>query len=257
MLRIEANSLITRARRAASHAVVAGTVFAGLLTAGPAAAQVKVVTSDFPPLTIADPASPKKGLLYDVVIELLKMQGLEPKIEFKNWADAQKEAATTPDMLLFPMTRTPKRESQYKWCVKIFDLDRLFTTLPGSTPVNSFEEAAKLKAVGVLVNSASLSFLKDKGLTNISEQPSNPEMMKALRDGKIDAIYQPPPYSKADWKAIGGQGSLVFGKTLEEAGAYIVASPTSTINCKDWADTFDVVDKEGRFEALKAAYGLD
>lgn len=256
MTQDNATGLIACAFRVAGRVVIAGAVLAGLLAAGPASAQIQVITSDFPPLTVEDPAAPQKGLLYDVMIELLKLQGHEPKIQFTNWSEAQKVAAATPDVLLFPMTRTAKREAQYKWLVKMFDLPRAFAGRPGGPAVNSFEEAAKLKAVGVLVNSASLSFLKDKGVGNIMELPSNSEMMEALRDGRIDAIYQPIPFSKAGWKSAGGQGSLTFGKTLEESASYIVASPSSKADPNEWSAAFQVLEQEGTFEKLMATYGM-
>lgn len=247
---------IARIIRWTGGALVVVAILAGGMTGRAMAAELQVKTADFPPLTIADPQAARKGLLYDLVMELLKLQNLPQKIEFADWSQVQKQAAEQPDVITFPMTRTAKRESQYKWLVKLFDMDRAFASLPGRAPFNTAEEAAKAKAIGVLLNSASLGFLKEKGLNNIVELPANPELIQALKEGRIDAIYQPKPFSTSGWKAAGGQGALVFGTPIERSAAYIVASPTSPIKAEDWRDTFQVLEQEGTFDKLVEAYGM-
>ena len=74
-------------------------------------------------------------------------------------------AQTEKNVLIFPMTRTPSGRASFTWVVKIFDMDRPFTSLPGTKPINSMEEARNAGAVGVLERSASLNFLKEGGIT--------------------------------------------------------------------------------------------
>jgi ABC-type amino acid transport substrate-binding protein len=248
---------MTSTIRAAARVVAAGALLAGFLGAAPASAEVaRVVTADFAPLT--DNSSPdKKGLLHDLVREMLKLQKVAKPIEFMAWPDAVKIVDETVDVLIFPMTRTPQREEKYQWEVKIFDMNRSFAGRPGSAPVNTVEDAKKLKAVGTTVNSASLGYLKQKGLTNIVEFPTSRDLMKGLFDAKIDAAYQPDPFTKTDWKAAGGQGALVFGEPQERSAAYLAANKGSTLKPTDWQEALHVLEQDGTFETLVKAYGMD
>jgi len=243
--------------RAAARVAAAGALVAGLMGAAPASAQVaRAVTADFAPLT--DSTSPdKKGLIYDLVQEMMKLQKIEKPIEFMAWPDAVKAAEETPNAIIFPMTRTPQREDKYVWLTKIFDMNRSFAGRPGSAVVGSIEDAKKLKGVGTTVNSASLTFLKQKGLTNIVEFPSSRELMKGLLDGKVDVAYQPDPFSKADWKAAGGAGALVFGEPQERSAAYLAANKGSTLKPADWQEALQVLEQGGFFEQKVKAYGMD
>lgn len=248
--------------RAAARAAALGTVLIGLpgavlLGAGHAAAEVaRVVTADFAPLT--DNSSPdKKGFLHDLVKEMLKLQNIAKPIEFMAWSDAVKITDTTKDVIVFPMTRTSQRESKYQWIVKILDMDRSFAGKPGSAAVSTPEAAKALKAVGTTANSASLTFLKEKGLTNIVEFPSSRDLMKALLDGQVDAVYQPLPFTKADWKAVGGKGALVVGEPQERSAAYLAANPQSSIAAADWQEALRVLEQDGTFEKLVQTYGMD
>ncbi len=248
---------VTSTIRAAVRVAAAGAFVVGLFSAGPATADVsRVVTADFAPLT--DNSSPdKKGLLHDLVKEMMKLQNVAKPIEFMAWPDAVKVADETVDSLVFPMTRTQQREDKYQWLTKIFDMNRSFAGRPGSAAVNTVEDAKKLKAVGTTVNSASLGFLKQKGLTNIVEFPTSRDLMKGLLDGKVDAAYQPDPFTRTDWKAAGGQGALVFGEPQERSAAYLAANKASSLKPADWQEALHVLEQDGTFERLVKAYGMD
>lgn len=230
---------------------------AGLLGAGTASAQVaRVVTAEFPPLT--DNSSPdKKGLVHDIVAEMMKLQKIDKKIEFMSWTDAVQIADTTANAVILPMTRTAAREDKYIWLTKTFDLNRSFGTRPGSTPVNTIDQAKALKAVGTTVKSASLSYLKDKGLTNIKEFETSRDLMQALKDGAIDAEYQPDAFAKADWKAVGGTGALVFGEVQERSASYLAANKGSNLNPADWQGALQVLEQDGTIDRLVELYGMN
>ncbi|PWC57083.1 transporter substrate-binding domain-containing protein [Azospirillum sp. TSO22-1] len=248
---------VTSPFRTAARVAAAGALLLGLLGAGPASAQVtRVVTANFAPLT--DNSSPdKKGLLHDLVREMMKLQKVDKPIEFMAWPDAVAEADAKPGTLFFPVTRNKEREDKYLWLTKIFDMDRSFGGRPGSAPINTLDDAKRLKGVGTTVNSASLTFLKQKGLTNIVEFATSRDLMQGLLDGKIDVAYQPNPFCKTDWKAVGGQGALVFGEPQERSAAYLAANKASTLNPADWQEALKVLEQAGDFEQLLKLYGME
>lgn len=257
MIQIDSFEPAAKFIRKIRHCVVGAVVGAGLFAAGAAdAGSLRIVTSDFPPLTTNSSAD--KGLLFDMVTEMAKLMKIDAKIEFMLWNDASKLAQAEKNVMIFPMTRTPQREASYEWVIKIFNMERSFTSLPGSKPINSMEEARAAGAVGVLEKSASLNFLKDGGITNIVEFPSNKAMIDGLKTAQVATIYLPVPFSKSEWRTLGGTGSLVFGKAIKISASYIAASPNSdAISPAKWAEAFDVLQQDQTFDKLMAKYGLN
>jgi polar amino acid transport system substrate-binding protein len=242
--------------------LVATGVFAGMFaavigTAGVACAQTaRVVTASFPPLTTTASAD-KKGLVHDLVAEMLKLQKIDKPIEFIAWSDAVKLADSEKGIVIFPMTRTPEREAKYVWLTKVFDMNRSFAVRPGGAAVNTVDEAKALKAVGTTAASASLAYLKKSAIPNVVEFPTSAELMKALLTGAVDAAYQPVPFAKADWHAAGGTGALVFGAVQEVSAAYVAANPGSGLNPNDWQGALQVLEQEGTFDKLLHDYAMD
>lgn len=243
-------------RKVLAVALVGGAMAVGALGTAPARAEnLRVVTASFAPLT--DETAAKKGLLFDLVSAMMKLQNESKPIEFMGWAEAVKISKADKNVLIFPMTRTAAREADYIWLTKIFDMDRSYAGKPGSAPVSDTAAAKALKAVGTTVNSASLDYLKKQGLGNIVEFPTSRDLMKALVDGTVDVAYQPNPFSKSDWKAAGGQGALVLGEPQERSAAYLAASKGSDVKPDDWQGALQVLEQEGTFEKLVADYGMN
>lgn len=249
-------TVLAKGRQTLAIALVGGAVAMGAAAPAPAYADVaRVVTASFAPLT--DESGAKKGLLYDLVSAMMKLQSETKPIEFMGWNDAVKISKEQKNVLIFPMTRTASREADYVWLTKIFDMDRSYAGRPGSTAVNDTAGVKALAAVGTTVNSASLDYLKKQGLTNIVEFPTSRDLMKALLDGKVDVAYQPNPFSKSDWKAAGGQGALVLGEPQERSAAYLAASKGSDAKPDDWQGALQVLEQEGTVEKLVSEYGMN
>lgn len=248
---------LTAVLHAATLGAAAVALLAGAVIARPAWADMsRAVTASFAPLT--DESSPdKKGLVYDLVLEMMKLQKIDKAIEFMPWGDAMKIVASEKGAIAFPMTRSPEREDKFKWLVKVFDMNRSFAGRPDRPAVNTIEEAKAVQAVGTTSPSASLNYLKAKGLTNIVEFPSSRELMQALSDGKIDIAYQPVPFAKADWKLVGGKGALAFGAVQEVSAAYLAANKDSPLKPDDWQGALQVLEQEGTFDSLMKKYGME
>ena len=129
---------------------------------------LRIVTGEFPPLTNNSTAD--KGLLFDMVTEMAKLMKTTPRSNSCCGTMPRSCLRAEKNVLIFPMTRTPQREASFTWVIKIFDMNRPFTSLPDQA-VDSMEEAKAAGAVGVLEKSASLTFLKEGGITKIIEFP--------------------------------------------------------------------------------------
>jgi polar amino acid transport system substrate-binding protein len=230
---------------------------AGLFAAGPAKADpIRIVTSALPPLT--NDSETDKGFLYDVVEELKKLVKVTAPIEIILWTDASKIAQNEADVLIFPLTRTPQRENSFRWITKMFDMKRSFTTLPGSPAINSPEEAKKVASIGVLERSSSQTFLKEYGLTNTVEFPSNKALVEGLAAGKVVSIYGINPMTVSEWRGIGRKDQLVFGTPVEITGSFIGASlKGNLVKVEEWQSAFEVIQQDGTFDRLLVKYGLN
>ncbi|WP_158046648.1 substrate-binding periplasmic protein [Skermanella pratensis] len=228
----------------------------GLLAAGTAQAQIRIVTGVLPPLT--DDSGTDKGFLYDVVEEIKKLVKVSAPIEMMLWTDASKIAQNEANIVIFPLTRTPQRENSFRWITKMFDMKRSFTTLPGVAPINSPEEAKKIASIGVLERSSSQTFLKEYGLTNTVEFPSNKALVEGLAAGKVASIYGINPMTVSEWRGIGRKDQLVFGTPVEITGSFIGTSlKGDLVKMEEWQSAFEVIQQDGTFDRLLAKYGLN
>lgn len=151
----------------------------------PAAEVAKVYTSFFPRVVIDDVQRP--GLAYEIVAELFKLADEKFEIEVLPWARAQYMAKNTPGSLIFPLSRTPTREKNYDWSVRIFNNQTHFITF-NKTKLTA--QTARDKLIGVQLKSSWDNWLTEQGYINIYRIPEEGSgLIKLLRNNRIDAWY--------------------------------------------------------------------
>jgi polar amino acid transport system substrate-binding protein len=154
-----------------------------------AATALRVVSGDLPPFTIeGQPQRP--GLLVELVEEVLRRVDRPARVEFFPWARAIQTASQQPRVLILPLTRTPERETQYQWLLKLYVQHFVFINRAGQPPVQSLERARGLRVI-VLRGSPNLGQLLRHGLDEgrIHQASSVEDMLRALERGHVDAIY--------------------------------------------------------------------
>lgn len=79
------------------------------------AARLEIVTTDAPPFNMVDGDDPS-GFATDILREVLRQAGVDDfHIQFLPWPRALLNVKQEPNTLIYTISRTPERESQYEW----------------------------------------------------------------------------------------------------------------------------------------------
>lgn len=167
-------------------AVLAGAA-GGAMAAAPD--PVRIVTSDLPPLSMeSTPAAP--GALFELVEELVRRTRVPANIEFVPWKRALHLSTSVSRSAIFPLTRSPEREHQYRWLARLYHEHFLFMALKGSKSFDVNEPARyKERRIGILRGSLMIKVLKDSGYKHIVEATSIDESVRFLKRGIVDAVF--------------------------------------------------------------------
>lgn len=89
-------------------------IFAGAAqAAGPE--DISYLTEEYPPANYVEDGK-LKGFAVDVLRAVWRKMGVaDQPIEVTNWARAYHRVETTPNTMVFTMTRTPEREQRFQW----------------------------------------------------------------------------------------------------------------------------------------------
>lgn len=108
------------------------------------------------------------------------------------WARAYDRALREPDMLIYPIMRTPGRESSFKWVGQLDLVMPSFYKLaeaPG-IDVASLEDAKHYR-VGVVRDDTREKFLQEQGFTRLVVAPNNLDNFNRLLGGQVQLVPMP------------------------------------------------------------------
>lgn len=70
-----------------------------------------------------------KGSTVEILQAILSASKLAASVNFMPWARAYDIAKSKPNTLILSIIRTPEREQQFHWLIKVSNLARVFTSL--------------------------------------------------------------------------------------------------------------------------------
>ncbi len=150
--------------------------------------EIVILTEDFPPLNFVAVDKPV-GPAVEIVQEIQKKLGLKNEIKIYPWKRAYSKTFHENNTCLFSTTKTPKRESEFKWVGPLAEKRYvLFAAKSSHIKLKTLEDA-KNYSVGVQMGGASEEFLKSKGFTNLDSAIKPEHSMKKLNVGRIDLWY--------------------------------------------------------------------
>ena len=225
-----------------------------LLSASSAAGQsIKVVASEFPPLTTHAGGQPG-GVVLEVLREAGRRVGIPLEFSFLPWQRAQLEAQARNDVLIIPFTRTPGREAQYQWVAPVLEFHTVLVTL--ANPPTSIEEARTL-VVGYVRGTSFKDEAEQAGLPYVEE--TNDDVMNArkLKLGRIGAWITTDLMAQGVYRQAGfDPAELKYGPNLGPVKiSYVAASrdfPKET--AKKIADAIDQMRADGSYQAIVKRY---
>lgn len=155
---------------------------------GAPATALRVVTSHLPPLVVqSDAAAP--GALNEVVAELCKRIALAPQVQFVPWKRALVLAGSTPATAIFPLTRVPERERQFRWLVPLYDENYVFLAPRGRAFDVRQPAGMKGTRITLIRGSALKAVLIAMGYQHIVDARSVDEVHRFLVAGIADAAF--------------------------------------------------------------------
>jgi polar amino acid transport system substrate-binding protein len=164
-----------------------GVILVALLWASFACSQtISIVTEDGYPLQymqnrqIVGPGT-------ELVETVMQQAGLTYTIRMYPWARAYMLAQRAKNVLIYSMTRTPQRESQFKWVGEILPLNyHLFRLKDRSEVMPSSLEAAKAYKVGVVRQDVVHQYLECEGFPELEPVASSHQNFKMLLAKRVD-----------------------------------------------------------------------
>ncbi|OHX13262.1 substrate-binding periplasmic protein [Chromobacterium sphagni] len=116
---------------------------------------INLYTLDYPPFVIRDsPQSPQRGIAVELVQQALSHAGLRGQFVDLPWKRAQLQVMSEEDGCLMPLTRSPRRDGQYRWVGLIDDSSHSLFVSAGSTlQLHSLADLKGLRVVALLGSS--------------------------------------------------------------------------------------------------------
>lgn len=232
---------------------------AGPLRAQGSAPRLQGFTENLPPLNYEE-GGQARGFSVELARLMCGEAGVGLDVQVMPWVRAMQSAAQQPASLLFSLTRTPERESQFQWVgpisprrVMIYRLSRR----QGVQPAN-LQELKGLR-VGVVRDSAAARQLLAEGLReeHLELGLDDATNLRKLLVGRMDLIVL------LDWAAAWHlhqhklpMRTLTPVLPLDTSRSYWFGLPPDTDPAliRRLQDALDRLRRDGRYEALRRKY---
>lgn len=153
-----------------------------------AAPPLRLVTTNVPPLVNEHDAS-RPGALHELVALLCQRMGRRPGVSFYPWKRAIFLAQTMKHTAVFPLTRTPEREDQFRWLAQLYEENYTFLAPRGRSFDVRNPELMKDQRITLMRGAATSVALKEMGFHNIVEARSVDEVHRFMVSGMADAGF--------------------------------------------------------------------
>lgn len=216
------------------------------------AEQFTIITEEYPPLSLK-----KEGIItgssVEIVKEILHRLKRSDEIIMLPWVRGYNLLKTEPNVALFSTTRTKEREPLFHWVGPICTSRNGFYAKRGAgIPINSLEDAKKVRAIATYKEDAREQMLRAWGFTNLDSSKSPASNLKKLLSGRVDLWLYDNLGLPGVAKQVGidiDQLELVL--PIEEVSLYIAFSKGTPENVvKQWQETLDRMKKDGSFQKI-------
>jgi polar amino acid transport system substrate-binding protein len=221
--------------------------------------QIKWLAGDLPPFIWQQNGIPR-GYCYDLIIAMSAQLGRRPDLTFFPWARAVKLADQGPGYGIFPLARTPDRETDYKWLIKLMSVKYTFfakssTVRDGSVDVDDIERLRHMR-IGYLRGSPIVQNLRAKNFADLIEGRDYQDLIRLLNSGQISAIYAGYPMMNAALDLSGiDVREFRSGASIGAADLYMAASlDLDAAEEARWLAAYESLQRDGTVARLQRQY---
>ena len=220
--------------------------------------ELMLVTNDFPPYAFEEEGH-ISGIAAEIVKELMNRTGFDGKITMLPWNRALKYSKYRK-MMLFPYTRMPYREKDFKWIGPILKDCFVFAVPRSTTRTFSNIEEFRNFRIGVANGTPTLARLKELGFNHLQVVASEKLNAKKLVIAKrIDAWFIPHLIMKHTLTSVGIDESQVRIALRDlKVHMYIGASSSVSDQTVDlWQKNFNEMKGDGTYQRIVKAARVD
>jgi polar amino acid transport system substrate-binding protein len=218
---------------------------------------LRIYTEIAPPNQYLDASGQLTGYMVELVQELQKRVGNTDPIALVPWIRAYHELESEPNVVLFSMVRSAKRNPLFQWVGPTGESSFAFYVKAGSPhQVKSLEDAKTLELIGVYREDARDQYLTRLGFTNLDRSIDQEVMLKKLMDGRIAALASSPIGMEELAKSAGVRfEDLKETYTFLKVQIYIAFSrKTPGAVVKAWTTALNAMKRDRTFELLYRKY---
>lgn len=195
--------------------------------------ELKAVTENLPPYQIVKNNALVGGTSYLIVKELLKRSGYQVKFELLPWARAYSVALSEPNVVIFSMTRSNRREDKFKWIGELRELTYSFYSRKSEDMLvlSSVRDVQQYTVVAVRNSFEAQSLIRqgvivDKNLVLAKDYE---QAWKMLNRGRVDFTYANELIGDNVFKSLGFKSSPFFKQPFEvEVNSLYIAASLQT-----------------------------
>ena len=221
--------------------------------------QIEWLGSDLPPFIWKEADTPR-GYGVELISAMSARLERPADITFLPWARAVATARDGGNHGVLPLARTPDREAQYRWLIKLSNVRYTFFThrsSEGAAFINDLD-ALRARKVGVLRGSPIINNPQAEKFAQIVAATSYNDLLRLLDIGAIDAAYAGQPMMAAAIRqSTFPKNTFVAGTSLGSADLYIGASlRLDPEEAERWTKAYKALLNDGTVAKLRRQYDL-
>jgi polar amino acid transport system substrate-binding protein len=164
------------------------------------------------------------GYATEKVRELLRRSSIDYTIELQPWKRAYTLALTQPATCVYPTTRTPERQTLFKWVGPLVETDWVLYGRAGRNKGITRLDQVRGMRIGSYLGDVRGEYLKDLGfqVEFVTNDEANPQ--KLMLD-RIDLWVTSPRFAQLRLTRSGLAGSVVPVLTFNRALLYLACNP--------------------------------
>jgi polar amino acid transport system substrate-binding protein len=214
---------------------------------------LRLVAGDLSPFATKQGAQ-RPGALVEVAQEMVRRAtGTAVTLEFFPWKRAIAMVEAGPRVATLPLTRTPERESHYRWLARLYWQNFVFVALRGRLDLSD-PNRLKDRKISVLRGSPHKHALQAAGFRHVIECNAVIECMRMVKSGLVDATYGGEAIHRA---AAGETDDFVYSPTFRDGEIWLAGSldiPENEVQL--WQAALASMRSDGTYARILRKYGL-